>query len=155
MFRNKTRKIAMLLASAGVGVGLLGSGVYASFTDSATATQSVKVGTMGLTITSTQSGVTTDGKNVSYTASQINSSAAGSAPFVYSVNNTGSVNEQVTITPSGLSGPFSAILAPADQSFSLPAGQSHVVNDGIAWTALSNGDEGQSVTLTDAVNVTG
>ena len=65
---HKTRKFAGLIASVAVGISLLGAGTYASFTDSATATDNIAVGTMGIKITSTQNGVTTDGKNVTNTA---------------------------------------------------------------------------------------
>ena len=76
------RKVAGLLVAGGLMVGLLGAGVGAQFTDSATATANVAVGTFGMSITAVAPAggtavVSLDGKSVTITCSDVVSSAAG------------------------------------------------------------------------------
>ncbi len=144
------RKIAGLLVAFGLMVGLIGSGVSAVFHDQVTATENIAVGTFGCQIVSgngTISNVPHTGSTITYNAPQIVSSVAGNAPFTFTVQNVGSIPQQLTITASPVSGTldplkFSAMtLAPASP-VNLAGGVSQAFNTGIQWTALDNGDLG-------------
>jgi hypothetical protein len=144
-------KLAGLLAAFGLMLGLIGGGVGAVFQDQVTATENVNVGTFGCGIIDATPGASYGSYDalgyphtVAYTAPTINSSAAGSAPFFFTVRNTGSINERLSITAGGpygtLTTNFSAVpLAPASP-IALAAGASQTFNTGIQWTVLSNGD---------------
>jgi hypothetical protein len=104
----KTRQIAGVLAGVGVGVSLLGAGVYASYTDSATATANVGVGSFGCQVSSPGGLVSSDGKSVTVNNPGILSSASGNAETTAMVTNTGSIPAVVhwteAITPAQSSG---------------------------------------------------
>lgn len=147
------RKIAGLLAAFGITLGLIGSGVGASFIDQVTGTESIAVGSFACRITDATAGSTIAGdqKSVSYTAPTINSSAAGSAPFSFTVQNTGTIDQVLTtsMTNQGgnLGGHFSPI--PATPSpVALAAGASQAISTGIQWTTLDSGDLGRAGSMT-------
>jgi len=148
------RKVAGLLAAAGITVGLIGGGVGANFTDQVTATQNIKVGTFSCLITDATAGATIAGdqKSVSYTAPTINSSAPGSAPFYFQVKNMGSIPQSLTVStsPASVSAPFSIIgvLSPVP----LAVGATYDYHTGLQWTELSNANLGTSGTVTWTVN---
>jgi hypothetical protein len=142
------RKAAGLLAVTGLMVGLLGSGVGASFVDSVTGTENISVGTFQCIITdSTQGTVSGDNKSVTYNAPEITSSAAGSAPFDFTVKNNGSIPMALSVSVTGPTGSldsdFSDIPATLSETF-LDAGESSVVSTGIEWDELEADDLGDS-----------
>ena len=106
------RKIAGLLVAFGLTVGLIGGGVAASFSSSLTASQTITVGTFGCIIDSASAGaVINDTKTaVTLDSGTINSSAAGSAPFSFTVKSTGSIPVTVSVTQTTPPSPFSSIL---------------------------------------------
>lgn len=150
------RKTAGLLAVAGLMVGLLGTGVGASFLDQVTGTENISVGTFACVIVEPSDGtIAGDGKSVTYTAPQISSSAAGNAPFSFSVQNTGSISQVLSVAKTGqtgnLGGKFSdmpASVAPA----SLAPGATALVSTGIQWTTLDNDDLGRFGSMTWTVS---
>lgn len=176
----KTRKIAGVIASMAVGISLLGAGTYASFSQSATATDKIKVGTMVADITSTASGATfmnAGGGACDHTianpctqvtldtsANPIQSSAANPTgqPLPFKVNNIGGVTfSKVHVVSSDNlasvgSGAFSDLLPnPVADQTNIAPGAAASYTGGIKWTELQTADEGQSVSVTYAVTVTG
>jgi predicted ribosomally synthesized peptide with SipW-like signal peptide len=142
------RKTAGLLAAFGLMVGLIGGGVGAVFTDQVTADETINVGTFECLIVAPSDGIIAgDAKSVSYTAPTIMSSAPGSAPFDFTVKNTGSIPAYLTVTVSPVGAPFSVIGAPFA---AVPLGSlaTHTYATGIAWGALSSVNEGTSGTVT-------
>ncbi len=152
------RKIAGLLAASGLMVGVLGTGVGAQFTDGVTAQQNISVGTFGCVITDATdpAGIAAGGKSVTYTAPAIMSSAASSAPFSFTVKNTGSGNAYFKVTSSGVLGthpePFSVVaITPANPAGPVGAGLTAAFNTGIAWSELGNPQLGQAYTVNFSV----
>jgi predicted ribosomally synthesized peptide with SipW-like signal peptide len=152
------RKIAGLFAGFALAVGLIGAGVSASFTDSVTAQQNINVGTFSCGITTASTGATFGAvdalgyaHSVSYTAPTIMSSIAGSAPFSFTVKNTGSIPDVLTVATSAVSAPFSIIGAPF-AAVPLAAGASHLYSTGVSWAELGNGNLGASGAVTWTVS---
>jgi predicted ribosomally synthesized peptide with SipW-like signal peptide len=152
------RKIAGLLAGFALAVGLIGAGVSASFTDSVTAKENINVGTFSCGISAATDGATFGAidtlgyaHSVSYTAPKIESSDAGSAPFSFTVQNTGSIPDVLTVATSPVSAPWSIIGAPF-APVALAAGASHPYNTGVSWTELGNGDLNAHGTVTWTVS---
>jgi hypothetical protein len=146
------RKIATMLVALGLTIGLLGAGISATFTDSVTATQDISVGDFGCKITAAtpigaSNGIALDGK--SYTAPDILSSVAGSAPFSFTVTATGDIPVVLSASHSALSSPFSSLgnLAPV----AMDAGSSHTYNVGLAWSDLT-GYAGADLSITYTVD---
>ena len=148
------RKIAVLLAAGGLMVGLVGSGVAAQFADQVTATQHFNVGTFSCIITDGGGGtVSADQKSVDFTSPLITSSAAGTAPFHFTVQNSGQINAQLTVSEApALSSPWSYMPITPGASFPLAAGVSQVIGVGVQWTTLSQSDTGTHGTVTYTVN---
>ena len=146
------RKLAGLAAGFALAVGLIGAGVSASFTDSVTAKENINVGTFQCKIVDPSMGnLSADGKSLVYTAPTIMSSAAGSAPMTFTVQNTGSIADVLTVATSPVSGPWSIINAPF-APVSLAAGGTHLYSTGVSWTELDNSNLGQSGTFTWTVS---
>ncbi len=146
------RKVAALLAAFGLLVGLISSGVAAQFYDSVTATQNISVGTFSCVISDATEGATGVGTHsVSFTSDSITSSAPGSAPFFFTVENTGSIPDVLTVSTSIVNPPFSVIGAPFAPQH-LDGGQSFTYNTGIQWGELTNANLGQSGTVTWSVS---
>jgi hypothetical protein len=146
------RKIAGLLAAFGLVIGLIGGGVGAQFFDSVTATQNINVGTFACKIVSPSDGtIAPDGKSVSYTAPTILSSAPSSAPFSFTVANTGSIADVLTVSVSPVGSPFSIIGAPF-AAVPLAASANYTYNTGVSWGELNNSNLGASGTVTWTVN---
>lgn len=147
-----SRKIAGLLAAFGLMLGLIGSGVGAVFTDQVTAQENISVGTFECLIVEPSDGTIAAGsKSVTYTAPTIMSSAPGSAPFQFTVKNTGSIPAVLQVTTSAVSPPFSIIGAPIADA-PVAAGGTHTYNTGIQWTELSSANEGTSGSVTWTIN---
>jgi hypothetical protein len=148
------RKTAALLAAFGIMVGLIGSGVGAQFTDQVIGHENINVGTFSCGITTATNGAVfgnVDGQgyahSVTYTAPTIMSSAAGSAPFTFTVQNTGSIPDMLTVSTSSVSSPFSIINAPFAPVL-LGSGASYAYNTGVQWTELQQANAGLSGTVT-------
>lgn len=150
------RKTAAALVVAGLIVGLLGSGIGASFIDSLTATENIEVGSFSCRIINPSDGtIAGDLKSVSYDAPDINSSAAGSAPFSFTVQNNGSIDQLLTVSKTGQTGNLTSKFTdmPASPSpVSLPAGGTVVITTGIQWTELDNTDLGRFGSMVWTIN---
>ncbi len=153
-----SKRTALFLATGAGALGLIGAGVGASFTASATANEGISVGTFGLQIVSTTTSgavISGDGLSITYTAPTLQSSAAGSAPLTFVVKDTGSIPaSNVHIVASAVTGNsnFSTMAVPAD--FALAAGGTNSVTVGLQWVALGNGDLGQSASITYTITAT-
>jgi predicted ribosomally synthesized peptide with SipW-like signal peptide len=144
----KARRIAALVAIGALALGLTGAGLYASFTDSATATQNVSVGTFNIDVTADAPAIVDlDAGTVTLDSGTLLSSAPGSKPFTFTVTSTGTIPVSVTIAASALGAPFSDLLTDVGPAL-LAEGESHVFNGGIAWTELFNQNIGQNVSIT-------
>ncbi|MFZ0492102.1 MAG: hypothetical protein WAM81_02760, partial [Acidimicrobiia bacterium] len=145
------RKTAGLLMAFGLTIGLVGTGVGASFTDQVTATENIEVGTFGCQIDLIGDGLPPS-SSITYNAPLITSSAAGEAPFTFTVTNVGSIPQQLTITDGGPDGVFSAMpLLPAGPVV-LGASGAQVFDTGIEWTELENTDLGTTGSITWTVH---
>jgi len=146
------RKTAAALAVAGLIVGLIGSGIGASFVSTLTATENIEVGGFACQIIDPSDGtIAGDAKSVTYSAPTITSSAAGSAPFSFTVENNGDIPQLLTVAKTNqsgnLGGKFSDI--PASPSpVSLAPGGSVEISTGIQWTELDNDDLGRAGSMT-------
>jgi hypothetical protein len=147
------RKMVGLIAGFALAVGLLGAGVGASFTDLVTAKENINVGMFQCKIVAATptAEIAADGKSVTYTAPQIVSSAPGSAPFSFTVKNTGTIDQALTVSTSAVSAPWSIIGAPF-APVPLAAGGQHAFSTGVAWTELSNAEIGATGAVTWTVN---
>jgi hypothetical protein len=142
------RKIAGVLAIAGLLVGLVGNGVAASFVDQVFGQENINVGSFSCIIVNPSQGtIAGNQKSVTYNAPPITSSAASNAPFQFTVKNNGSIDQvlSISVSDSGtLSGKFSDMpLSPASPVM-LPAGSQQTFDTGIQWTTLDNSDLGSS-----------
>ncbi|MDP9467685.1 MAG: hypothetical protein M3P32_02935 [Chloroflexota bacterium] len=147
------RKIATLLVALGLTLGLLGAGISATFTDSATGTTTVSVGTFNIDLSSSTPGAVVTGGNISLTFPTIQSSAAGSAPLVFTVTSTGSIPALIHVTATTPVAPFTDRLGSV-ADFTLTQGQTHVFDAGLSWPELFNGDLGTSAAVTYTVSAT-
>jgi hypothetical protein len=146
------RKIAGLLVVFGLTVGLIGGGVGASFFDNVFANQPVQVGTFSCIISDGGGGVISpDQKSVTYSTVNILSSAPSSAPINFTVKNTGSIPQSLTVSTSSVSAPFSIINFPF-AAVPLAVSATHTYNTGLQWGTLTNANLGTSGTVTWTVN---
>src|SRR5579872_3121139 len=99
---RKVRNAVAALLAAGLGIGLVGWGVGASFSDSGTATAGVTVGTFGCQLSSTDPNfvISNNGHTATLTLGPILSSvSSNTAPFSnLTIKNTGSIPQVVTWT---------------------------------------------------------
>ena len=149
------RKTAGILAVTGLLVGLLGSGAGASFFAHLTATEHIDVGTFSCLITASDGSISGDQTSTSYNAPTIESSAAGSAPFSFTVENTGSISQVLTVAKTGQGGNLTSKFTPMPATPTpvvLGAGDSVEITTGIQWTELDNGDLGRTGSMTWTVN---
>ncbi len=150
------RKVAALLAAFGLLAAMFQAGVAAQFLRTVTATENISVGNFDCRIVDPSDGViNADGTNVTYDAGKIVSSAPGSAPFKFSVKDTGDMAMLITVaktvTQSQPSGPFYAMdLYPQVVN----PGESWTYQGAIAWTALGMADLNQTASVTYTVNCT-
>ena len=145
------RKVAGTLMAAGLVLGMFGSGVGASFTDSVKAVQNISVGTFQCQISHTTAGtIAADGKSVLYTGPTILSSAPSSAPFSFTVTNMGSINQVLTVSSAwtgNLTTHFSDMMVNPGAQAVAPAG-SYTYSAGVKWTELDNTDQGKTGAIT-------
>jgi hypothetical protein len=135
------RKIAGLAAGFTLAVGLIGNGVSAQWTNQVTAQENIHVGSFGCAIVNwTGAGTNpTAQQSVTFDAPAINSSAAGTAPFSFTVKNTGTVAQVLTVSSQITSLPtqFSDMLGAQSPVF-LAGNAAQVYNGGLSWTDLSS-----------------
>jgi hypothetical protein len=146
------RKLAGLLAAFGLTVGLIGGGVGAVFEDQVTATENIHVGSFGCIISATTAGaISVDQKSLVYNAADITSSAAGSAPFTFTVKSTGSIPVTLQVTQTTPPTPFTSILAaPADVNLSQDGTHDYVA--GLQWTELGRANLGTGIGIVYTIN---
>lgn len=146
------RKIAVILAAGGLAVGLVGGGVGAQFTDQVQAIQGIQVGTFSCVISDGGGGViSADKHSVTYSTFNITSSAAASDPINFTVQNTGSIGDVLTVSTTPVSAPFSIIGMPF-AAVPLAPSATHTYNTGVQWTELNNSNLGQTGSVTWTVN---
>jgi predicted ribosomally synthesized peptide with SipW-like signal peptide len=156
---HKSRRLAGTLAVLGLGVGMLGTGVFASFTDGGTATQSVSVGTMHIQLANNSGGTLSNNNQTLTGSSGTLVSSAASTPaslFNFDIKNTGTIAATVTVT-SGVTGDpsFSDALSLGSTGvqYVVAGGTSKTITGaGFKWGVLGNGDEGLSATLTYTIS---
>jgi len=152
------RKFAGILMVSGLVLGLIGSGVGASFSDSTTAKLSISVGTFGIVINSTTpNAVVTptapNGASVTYTCPDIESSAAGNCPLAFTITSTGTMPANITVAATAVAAPFADMLAPV-APYVLAGGGHTDFAGGISWGVLGMTDLGQSVSITYTITAT-
>ncbi|MDQ2961058.1 MAG: CalY family protein [Candidatus Dormibacteraeota bacterium] len=167
MNRKRLRQTAGLVAAGATVLALIGVGVGAVFSDSATATANISVGTFEIQITSSLSNtdpthtVAVNTGNIStgnsvhtltYTCPVIMASAASATGCVvpFTVTSTGSIPANVTVAASTVSAPFSNLFVNPGQ-VTLASGDHRDYSGGLAWTELSSANAGQTITVTYTV----
>jgi predicted ribosomally synthesized peptide with SipW-like signal peptide len=144
------RKIAGLAGAFALAAGMIGTGVSAAFTDQVSAVENIHVGTFSCAISSATGNVS--GKTLTYNAPDITSSVASSAPFAFTVTNTGTIPAVLQLSATALAAPFSDILVTPVANVTLAGGVSTTYNAGIQWSELVKTDLGKSVSITYTVN---
>jgi hypothetical protein len=147
------RKIVTTLVALGLTLGLFGAGISATFTDNATADMSVSVGTFNIDLSTSTPGAVVTGGNISFIVPTLQSSAAGSVPFAFTVTSTGSIPALIHVTATTPAAPFTDMLGTV-ADFTLTQGESHVFDAGLSWPELVNDDLGKSATVTYTVSAT-
>jgi hypothetical protein len=155
------RKVATTLGVAGLALGLLGAGVGATYTDSATAAQNISVGTFSCRVSATDPHAVVSGNSVTINLPPILSSASSNYLMDVTVTNTGTIPQIVhwsaatggTIAwqPSGRMGYAMGTSGdPMTTDLKLVGGASHtyVGAIGFMWAQLTNADFGQSAQVT-------
>jgi hypothetical protein len=149
------RKIAGLAAGFALAVGLIGNGVSAQWAKSVTAQENINVGSFGCAIVDWTGAPTNPDPRtaVTFTAPKIDSSAAGTAPFSFTVKNTGTVAQVLTVSSviTGLPAQFTDSLG-TQSPIPLAGGDSHAYAAGLTWTDLSSYTDGASGNIKYTVN---
>lgn len=150
------RRLAAVFAALALTVGLIGAGVGASYSDSASAQQNVSIGTFGIEVSSTVPGavVSPDKHSVTFAAPMIVSSAASSVQFPFTVKSTGSVPVNVKISQTAPLAPFTSLLVAPVQDVLLGQNETHDYMGGLQWPMLVNADLAKvtGITYTAAAN---
>jgi len=134
------RKIAGLAAGFALAVGLIGNGVSAQWSNQVTAQENIHVGSFGCAIVNWTGGSDPTGlQSVTFNAPAVDSSAAGTAPFSFTVKNTGTVAQVLTVSSlmTGLPTPFSDSLGAASPVF-LAGNATQVYYGGLSWSDLTD-----------------
>jgi len=148
------RKLAGLAAGFALAVGLIGTGVSAQWSKSVTAQENINVGSFGCAIVDWTGAVSpTPQQSVSFTALPIVNSIPGQAAFSFTVKNTGTVPQNLTISSSGISSPFVDLLG-TPAAVPLNGSDTHTYNGGVSWPDLTNYTGGLSASITYTVNCT-
>lgn len=153
----KTRKIASITAAVAVVLAMIGAGVYASWSENATASQNLEVGTFSMKIVAATDGavIATDGKSVTYAVPEIRDSAAATAPFSFTVQSFGEIPIRVdaneTTAPAA---PFYGLPVVPDGDTVLHEGEQVVFTAGIGWPELGWDELGDSTSVTYAISGT-
>lgn len=153
----KKRTLIILLATFGVAVGLIGWGVSAALTDSATATQTVKIGNLAIEITSTNPDavIVNNGgvHTVTLASPDLMSSAAGTAPLPFTVKSLGSIGAIIHVVVTPPVAPFLSLLSPP-ADVTLNQNESHDYAGGLQWPMLGNADMGKSTSVVYTITAT-
>jgi len=151
------RKTGAALVALGLAFGLVGAGVSATFTDSASVVQGATVGSFGCTVSSTVPGaiVAPDKHSVAFTAPDIQGSGQSSVPFPFTITATGSIGVQVhlTVALTNQGNTFADMLNPSLTNGTQdvivgPAPASHTFAGGLKWGSLDNTYLGTTVSIT-------
>lgn len=114
----KSKRVAGTIASLAVGLGLLGGGVYATYSQNATATDKIKTGTLACSVATTAdpSTVVVNGNSLTINNPDITSSAPSNYQTTATVTNNGTipmlVHWTVTRTPDPTTAPGNALWQP-------------------------------------------
>jgi predicted ribosomally synthesized peptide with SipW-like signal peptide len=148
-------KVAILLATAGMSLALIGAGLSAAFTDSGTVTQDVEIGSFGIALSTTSGGcVVNDAHSITCTAPQITSSAPGSAPIAFTMTATGDIPANVDVTTTWnppQTGPWSSLPLTPPGPYSVALGAPVTVSAGLQWGELGPSELGDVVSVTYAL----
>ena len=132
------RKTAGLLAAFGLTVGLIGGGVGATWTDQVTANQVLNIAPFSCAITAENGVGITPTHSITYTVPAIAHSAAGSAPFTFTVTNSGGVAMDLAVVAPAPFAPFAITPLTWDLSATnVASGASRVASTGVSWTDLT------------------
>jgi predicted ribosomally synthesized peptide with SipW-like signal peptide len=132
------RKIAGLAAGFALAVGLIGSGVSAVFTDQVTAQQNISIASFQCAITAQNGVAITPTHSISYTVPTIVHSAPGSAPFNFTVTNTGGVAMDLAVVAATPYTPFAITpLTWSSSNLNVAPGGSSVASTGVSWGDLT------------------
>jgi hypothetical protein len=141
------RKIAGLLITGGLAVGLIGSGVGAQFTDGVKADGNITIGNFACAITAatplTATLLPAAGPYKSVTYPVVVTSSTGTAPLTFTVQNTGDIDATLTVTPPTVGSGWSVLGSFAP--LTLAHGASTTISTGVSWSDLGN----------DSLNYTG
>jgi hypothetical protein len=150
------RRIVVPAALGALALGLVGTGIQASFTDRATTSESVSVGTFGIEVSATQQGavVSPDKHSVTFTVPTIMASAASSAPFQFTVKSTGSIPALIHVTQTAPLAPFTSLLANPVADVTLDQNETQVYDAGLSWPELTNADLGKTTSITYTIDAT-
>lgn len=156
-----TNRIAAAIASVALGVALVGGGVYAAYSDTATATDSVAVGAMDIAVSSSNPSAVvvndstgaTHAHTVSLTNPDIASSLAGSSALPFTVTSTGKIPAKIHVEQTTPVAPFTSLLAPPIADVTLNQGEHHDYAGGLSWPALANADLSKTATITYNITV--
>jgi hypothetical protein len=151
------RKTAAFLAVSGLIIGLLGSGVGASFFDQVTGTENISVGSFSCYVSDATDGAVfgsyTAGHphSVTYTAPKILDSAPGSAPFTFTVRNAGDIamNLHVSANVNWTTATTFTSMPVYDQVIN--PSEDWQFQEGLSWPELVNADLGKSASVTYTV----
>ena len=155
------RKLASLLFAGALTLGILGSGVGASYLDSATAALNINAGTFSCQVSSTDPHAVVTGNSVTVNLPDILSSASSNYLFDVSVKNTGSMTQvvhwsaatagSITWQPAGRMGYAMGTSGdPMTAALTLAPGATHTYAGAIGymWAELTNADFGKSAQVT-------
>jgi hypothetical protein len=149
--RKRLSLLLVLCLSVVMAYGVIGSG--ATFIDQVTAQENINVATFACEIVGATGGaaIASDHKSVTYDAPTIVSSVPGSAPFWFSVKNTGGINQTLSVATSPIGAPFAIINAPI-AARPLAAGATTKISTGVQWGELTNANLGAQGTVTWTVS---
>lgn len=156
---HKTRKFAGLVASIAVGISLLGAGTYATFNDTASATDSISVANQGVKIESSTPNAVVVNSGSTHTVTlplqTLTSSTAGQSALDFQVDNIGGTTFTATVVSSdGFAAPWSDLFINPGVQTIAPGGH-YDYSGGIKWATLSNTDEGTTHSVTYTITITG
>ncbi|MFN8619135.1 MAG: hypothetical protein U0869_00130 [Chloroflexota bacterium] len=151
------KKFAMVFATLGLALTLIGAGVAATFTAPALSNDVLHFGTLTLQLTDLNPGCGAVGTTITCNFADL-SGADGSQSVSFSIKNVGTVAaSSVNVTyggndPVGAGGVFTVSPynpAPGAYEFGpLPAGQTHTGTWTVSWSNVNNQYQGQAVTIT-------
>jgi predicted ribosomally synthesized peptide with SipW-like signal peptide len=149
------RKAAGLLVAAGLMLGLIGAGVSATFSDSATAITNISVGTFGVSINAPGGVQSADHHSVTVTCPQIVASAASQCSALFTITSTGSIPANISVSvTTAPAAPFTALVPSLSKPLLSGVGDTATFTGGLAWPELGTAQLGQSYSVTYTVSAT-